>query len=62
MITAFVAGATGYTGAEVVRQLATSDTHVVAHVRPDSTALPAWRARFSAAGAAVDVTPWSRDA
>ncbi|HEX6694996.1 MAG TPA: hypothetical protein VF035_09895, partial [Longimicrobiales bacterium] len=47
---------------EVVRQLATSDTHVVAHVRPDSTALPAWRARFSAAGAAVDVTPWSRDA
>jgi nucleoside-diphosphate-sugar epimerase len=62
MITAFVAGATGYTGAEVVRQLATSDTRVVAHVRPDSPALPAWRARFSAMGAAVDVTPWSRDA
>jgi nucleoside-diphosphate-sugar epimerase len=62
MITAFVAGATGYTGAEVVRQLATSDTRVVAHVRPDSAALPAWRARFTAIGAAVDVTPWERDA
>jgi nucleoside-diphosphate-sugar epimerase len=34
----------------------------VAHVRPDSAALGAWSARFRAAHADVDVTPWSDDA
>ena len=47
---AFVAGATGYTGVQVVRQLAalerTPPLRVVAHVRPDSTRLAEWRTRF----------------
>lgn len=34
----------------------------VAHVRPDSAALPAWRARFQALGAEVDTTPWQSEA
>ena len=58
MTTAFVAGATGYTGQEVVRQLASSGSRAIAHVRPDSPALASWRARFEHTGAEVDTTPW----
>lgn len=55
---AFVAGATGYTGREVVRVLLSRGVRTVAHVRPDSPRLEEWRARFETAGAAVDSTPW----
>lgn len=58
MTTAFVAGATGYTGREVVRVLRERGLQVVAHVRPDSSQLAEWRDRFTALGATVDTTPW----
>jgi len=55
----FVAGATGYTGREVVRQLCARDgMRVVAHVRPDSPRLQEWAARFAGYGAEVDTTAW----
>jgi uncharacterized protein YbjT (DUF2867 family) len=55
---AFVAGATGYTGREVVRELRAHGVPVVAHVRPDSPKLGEWEARFQAHYAVVDTTPW----
>jgi uncharacterized protein YbjT (DUF2867 family) len=55
---AFVAGATGYTGREVVRELVGRGVRTVAHVRQDSGRVEEWRARFEASGAAVDTTPW----
>jgi len=55
---AFVAGATGYTGREVVRELVGQGVRTVAHVRPDSPRVEEWRERFEAAGAAIDTTPW----
>lgn len=61
--TALVAGATGYTGREVVRLLAeAARSRVVAHVRPDSSRLEHWRAQFGAGGAEVDTTEWSDEA
>lgn len=62
MKTAFIAGATGYTGREVVRQLAGSGVRTVAHVRPDSSRLDHWRTLFGQWGAEVDSTPWRADA
>jgi uncharacterized protein YbjT (DUF2867 family) len=59
---AFVAGATGYTGAELVRALAGRGIDTVAHVRPDSARLAEWTRRFGALGAAVDTTPWNDEA
>jgi len=59
---AFVAGATGFTGREVVRELAGRGQPVVAHVRPDSPRLDAWRDRFRAMGATVDTTAWTQGA
>jgi nucleoside-diphosphate-sugar epimerase len=59
---AFVAGATGYTGREVVRVLRERGARTIAHVRPDSAALPRWRGRFGSLGAEVDTTPWSEEA
>lgn len=59
---AFVAGSTGYTGRAVVRALRAKGIETVAHVRPDSSRLADWRARFEALGAAVDVTPWELEA
>ena len=56
--TAFVAGATGYTGREVVQCLVGRGVRAVAHVRPDSPSLAEQRARFEAMGAEVDATPW----
>lgn len=56
---AFVAGATGYTGRAVVASLVANGTEAVAHVRPDSSALPRWHHRFEVLGAEVDATPWS---
>lgn len=56
---AFVAGATGYTGREVVRELRARGLEVTAHVRPESARLEEWRSRFASLGADVDTTPWS---
>jgi uncharacterized protein YbjT (DUF2867 family) len=55
---AFVAGATGYTGREVVRELRAHGVPAVAHVRPDNPRLSLWEARFQAHYAVVDSTPW----
>jgi uncharacterized protein YbjT (DUF2867 family) len=57
-MTAFVTGATGFVGREVVRQLCVRGTKAVAHVRPDSSKLDEWRAKFRELGADVDATPW----
>ena len=57
-MTAFVLGATGFVGREVVRQLAVRGTAVIAHVRPDSSSLDKWSATFKEQGAGVDTTPW----
>jgi uncharacterized protein YbjT (DUF2867 family) len=54
----FVAGATGYTGREVVRQCAERGLETYAHVRPDSANVDRWRREFEAAGAPVDQTAW----
>ncbi|HEX3157216.1 MAG TPA: NAD(P)H-binding protein [Gemmatimonadaceae bacterium] len=55
---AFVAGATGYTGLEVVRVSTELGLPTVAHVRADSPLLEDWRHRFTLLGATVDATPW----
>jgi uncharacterized protein YbjT (DUF2867 family) len=55
---AFVAGATGYTGREVVRELRAHGVAAVAHVRSDSPKLDEWEARFHAHYALVDTTSW----
>jgi uncharacterized protein YbjT (DUF2867 family) len=59
---AFVAGATGYTGREVVRELAQRGADVVAHVRPDSPRLAEWQRRFETNGAQADASLWQIDA
>ena len=55
---AFVAGATGYTGRAVVRELTGRGVECIAHVRPDSPRLEEWRQAFTAMGATFDCTPW----
>ena len=55
---AFVAGATGYTGREVVRELRGHGVPAIAHVRPDNPRLAEWEARFQAHYAITDTTPW----
>ena len=57
-MTAFVLGATGFVGREVVRQLCVRGTPTLTHVRPDSKHLDDWRAKLGALGATVDATPW----
>ena len=56
---AFVAGATGFVGREVVAELRAQGIETLAHVRPDSSSLPSWRSRFEGLGAQVDSTPWT---
>jgi uncharacterized protein YbjT (DUF2867 family) len=48
---AFVAGATGYTGREVVAALRERGIRTIAHVRPDSARVAEFRERFTALGA-----------
>lgn len=62
MSRAFVAGATGYTGREVVRQLCERGAEVAAHVRPGSPSSQTWGAQFRAWGAEVVELPWEPDA
>jgi len=57
-VSAFVLGATGFVGREVVRQLCVRGTKTIAHVRPDSSKVAEWRAKFAELGAEVDTTPW----
>ena len=58
-MTAYVLGATGFVGREVVRQLCVRGTPVVAHVRPESAA----KAQHVASlGATVDAVAWDADA
>lgn len=59
---AFVAGATGYVGREVVTALRDAGVETWAHVRPNSSRMQEWRSRFGALGAQVDDTPWEADA
>jgi uncharacterized protein YbjT (DUF2867 family) len=54
----FVAGATGYTGREVVRECLRRGLRTIAHVRPDSREVERWRERFTAMGAEFDTTGW----
>lgn len=53
-----MAGATGYTGREVVATLRALGVPTIAHVRPGSSTAATWRARFAALGARVDESPW----
>ena len=57
-MTAFVLGATGFVGREVVRQLCVRGAKAYAHVRPDSKKLDEWKQTFAAIGAEVDATAW----
>lgn len=57
-MTAFVLGATGFVGREVVRQLCVRGAQAIAHVRPDSRQLADWQTKFAALGATVDTTAW----
>jgi uncharacterized protein YbjT (DUF2867 family) len=59
---AFVAGATGYTGREIVRALRAQGARAIAHVRHDSPRLEEWRTRFAELGAEVDITAWTAPA
>ena len=54
----FVAGATGYTGRATVQRCIELGAVTVAHVRPDSGRLDAWRARFGRLGAQVTEAAW----
>ncbi len=56
---AFVAGATGYVGQQVVRQLVAAGIRTIAHIRPDSNRLSEWWTRFTELGAEPDATPWT---
>jgi uncharacterized protein YbjT (DUF2867 family) len=57
-MTAFVLGATGFVGREVVRQLCVRGATTIAHVRPDSRSLADWRGKLAALGATMDTTAW----
>ncbi len=59
---AFVAGATGYTGRAVARELCRRQVEVVAHVRPDSNELDRRTRELEEIGAAVDSSPWEERA
>ncbi len=60
--TSFVVGATGFVGRHLVAQLAARGGKTFAHVRPDSSQLESWRARFAEKSAQVDTTAWQVDA
>jgi uncharacterized protein YbjT (DUF2867 family) len=59
---AFVTGATGYTGRALVHELCARRVRTTAHVRPDSRRLQHWQQRLEAAGATVDSTAWTEAA
>ncbi|MGM0557814.1 MAG: SDR family oxidoreductase [Myxococcota bacterium] len=55
---AFIAGATGYTGQALVRDLISRGIETYAHIRPGSPSLPEARQMFMNKRAMVDPTPW----
>ena len=57
-LTAWVAGATGYTGKHLVSCLRDHDLPTVAHIRPGSSSLDTLAPTFRAKGAQVDTSPW----
>lgn len=59
---AFVAGATGLTGREVVRALRARNVETIAHARPNSQALERLRPYFEELSASIDETPWELEA
>lgn len=61
-VRAFVAGATGYTGREVVRLLGERGIETHMHVRPDSSQLDRWTEYASSCGVHLDTTPWRSQA
>ena len=58
MTVAFVAGATGFVGRQVVGALRARGVTTIAHVRPTSKRLDGWRETFAGMGAEVDTSPW----
>lgn len=58
----FVAGASGYTGQHLVKQLCGQDALVVAHIRPNSASLAKLSGVFAGCGAEVDTTEWQVEA
>lgn len=70
-MSAIVFGATGLTGRHVVETLARQladfprgkeGDAVIAHIRPDSSQLGAWKPRFEAMGAKVSTAAWTKEA
>lgn len=61
-MTAFVAGATGYTGREIVRQLLARGEETIAHVRPNSSQRADFETEFGDSGLVIDTSEWSDDA
>jgi hypothetical protein len=59
---AFVAGATGITGREVVASLADRGVETLAHIRPDSPYVEEWIEYFRQVGSGVDRTAWEQEA
>ncbi len=58
---AFVAGATGITGREVVSALASRGVETIAHIRNDSPYVNEWIEYFRQVGSGVDTTPWDQE-
>ncbi|MCA9580781.1 MAG: NAD(P)H-binding protein [Myxococcales bacterium] len=56
--TAFVAGATGYSGRALVPELLRAGFQTIAHIRPDSPRRREDQVTFEGLGARVDTTPW----
>lgn len=56
---AFVAGATGYVGRQVVRRLCEEGIATLAHIRAGSPRLEEWSERFSEWGATPIEAPWN---
>lgn len=57
---AFVAGATGYVGRQVVRRLCQRGVTTLAHIRPSSDRLIEWTERFEGMGATPIAVSWNR--
>ena len=60
--TAFVTGATGYTGRAVVQSLRDRSVDTTAHIRPASSRREEYTEKFESIGASVDCTPWDGEA
>lgn len=58
---AYVAGATGITGREVVSTLADRGIETLAHIRPDSPYVEEWIEYFRQVGSGVDRTEWDQE-